>query len=177
MIELFPSEILAGVTFGWTITDAGHPAPDHVLIAYLRGPEAIDLAAVGNGATHVFGAAAGVTAGWTPGPYFWAVRAVSADGTVQIANGRLQVLADIAAQAAGYDPKTHAERVLAAIEAVIEGRATVDQQFYMINNRSISRTPIADLLKLRAQYRAEVARERAAAAGRSIHRLCRVRFT
>lgn len=58
--------------------------------------------------------------------------------------------------------ESHAQRVLAAIEAVLERRATVDQQSYGIEGRSLARMPIGDLLRFRDRYRAEVAAERAA---------------
>lgn len=52
----------------------------------------------------------------------------------------------------GIDNSTHYERVLEAIEAVIEKRATLDQQKYEINGRALERMPIDDLLKLRDYY-------------------------
>jgi hypothetical protein len=45
----------------------------------------------------------------------------------------------LAAQVDGYDGRDHVRRVLDAIEAVIENRATIDQQHYQINNRSLTR--------------------------------------
>ena len=53
---------------------------------------------------------------------------------------------------------THAERVLAIIEAQIEGKLSADLASYSIGGRIVSKIPIADLKKLRAQYRAEVFR-------------------
>ena len=43
----------------------------------------------------------------------------------------------------------------------------MDQERYRINNRELYRTPIADLIKLRDMYRAEVNRERAAKCGKN----------
>ncbi len=54
---------------------------------------------------------------------------------------------------------THARRMLNAIEAALEGRASKDTESYTIEGRSLSRTPIPDLLRLRAIYRREVAAE------------------
>ena len=67
--------------------------------------------------------------------------------------------------AAGHDARSHVQRVLDAIEAVLEKRATLDQEQYRINNRELRRTPIADLLKLRDRYRGELARMKAASKG------------
>jgi len=74
---------------------------------------------------------------------------------------------------------THARRVLTAIEAVIEGRASKDQEEYTIGTRSLKRTPIKDLLVLRDAYKAEVAHEDAQyrlAQGLPNPRKVRVRF-
>ena len=49
----------------------------------------------------------------------------------------------------------HVRRVIDAIEAVIERRATKDQKSYSIDGRSLERTPIDELLLLRDRYRAE----------------------
>ena len=57
------------------------------------------------------------------------------------------------------DPRSHAKITLEAVEAVIEGRATKDQENYSIAGRSLSRTPVADLLSLRDYYRTEFLRE------------------
>ena len=45
---------------------------------------------------------------------------------------------------------------------MIENRATMDQQEYAIGGRSLKRTPMADLLRLRSVYRTEVKNEIAA---------------
>ncbi|WP_123711612.1 hypothetical protein [Sinobacterium caligoides] len=75
------------------------------------------------------------------------------------------------------DDRTHAKRVLAAIEAVIEKRASRDQMAYSIDSRSLSRTPIADLMLLRDRYKTMVAMEDKKAAGVSLIGRLRVRFT
>jgi hypothetical protein len=63
---------------------------------------------------------------------------------------------------------------LDAIEARLENRATIDQERYRINNRELYRMPIAELLKFRDQYRAEVQREEIAARGGNGFRAVRV---
>ena len=42
---------------------------------------------------------------------------------------------------------------------MIQNRATKDQESYSIQGRSLARTPIADLIALRSQYKAELVRE------------------
>lgn len=53
---------------------------------------------------------------------------------------------------------THAERMLAAIEAVLEGRVTDEYKTLKINNREITKHSFDELIRLRNYYRAEVAR-------------------
>lgn len=62
------------------------------------------------------------------------------------------------------DLRGHAARTLAAIEAMLEGRATTDQARYRIGDRELQRIPIPELLSLRDYYRAEAKREADAAA-------------
>lgn len=56
--------------------------------------------------------------------------------------------------------KTHAEKTLEAINAVIEKRATHDQQSYTVNGLSITRMNIEELLKFQKVYEIKVAREK-----------------
>lgn len=142
----------------------------------MRGPGVIDLVATGILETHTFEAAASVTAAWVVGSYWFEVRASDGSDVVRLAFGETKVAQDMASAPAGYDGRSHAQRVLAAIEAVIEGRASVDQESYSINNRSLSRTPIADLLKLRDRYRSEVNAALALKSGGGFGRIHRVRF-
>lgn len=99
------------------------------------------------------------TAAWTAGIYTWTRWVEKAGARQSLGAGELEVLADPANLAAGYDQRGHARKVLDAIEAVIERRATRDQEEYAIDGRSLKRTPIDDLYRLRQRYAAEVAGE------------------
>lgn len=154
----FPKLIQGGISFRATVVSDMYQAPSWSVTAHLRGPASIDITATGTLADHEFTVPAAVTAGYAPGQYAVSVRATDGTDVFEIEAGTLDIVADIAAQAAGHDPRGHAERVLSAIEAVIEGRATKDQNSYKINNRELVRTTIAELLELRKTYRHEVAR-------------------
>jgi len=58
------------------------------------------------------------------------------------------------------DIRSHAKKTLDAIEATLENRATQDQRRMQVAGRLIERMHIDELLKLRAVYKAEYARER-----------------
>lgn len=131
----------------------------------LRGPASIDMAATAEGSAHVFTADAATTASWAPGSYWFSLRTTKGADVLEAGKGSIEVLPDLAAQAAGYDGRTQNEIALENINAVLAKRATRDQQRYTINNHELWRTPIADLIKLQAFYRAAVRREKAAKNG------------
>lgn len=165
----FPQTITAGLTFDRLVTLTAYPASDGwALRAILRGPGVIDMAAAPDGAQHRFHVDAADTAAWNPGLYAFSMRAERNGEVFETDAGTVDILPDLSGQQAGYDGRSHARKTLEAIEAVIERRATLDQERYRINNRELYRTPISDLIKLRDLYRAEVRREEAAQCGKSL---------
>jgi hypothetical protein len=158
-----PSKIVAGLTLEIPVTLTAYPAPDWALVLVMRGQSAIDLTSAVNGSSHEISATAAVTGTWAAGSYWFSLRATDGVDVVEIEDGTVEIKPDLAAQSADYDGRGHVEKVLAAIEAVIEGRASKDQERYRINNRELQRTPISDLITLRDTYRAEARKLRATA--------------
>lgn len=173
-----PCEATAGLSFQASLSAANHPAPVWEVTLHLRGPSQINLTGAPDGIGHKFTADAAATAAWTPGTYWWALRATDGTDTVEIERGDMVVLPDLVGAAPGYDGRTENEKALAAIDAVLSKRATLDQERYRINNRELYRTPIADLIKLRSFYAAAVAREKRRCNGsRNWGRPIHVRFS
>ncbi len=111
----------------------------------------------------IFAVAAATTAAYIAGDYQWQLVATKTTTRYTIAVGRLTVLDNLANRTTLYDNRSHVKKVLDAIEAVLEGRATRQDQAYTIAGRSLSLTPIPDLIKLRAVYKREYEGEIAAA--------------
>lgn len=166
----FPKTITAGLTLKADLATPDYPAPAWAAIAYLRGPASIDIQASALGTLHAFAVPGAETSDYAPGLYSFSVRVTDGSDVFEVASGRVEVVADTVALEAGHDPRGHAERTLAAIEAVIEGRASKDQQSYTINGRTLVRTSISELLQLRETYRREVARLKGGSAGRRLMR-------
>jgi hypothetical protein len=165
--NIFPASFTAGLTFERCVSLDCYPASaGWALSAALRGPAVINITATVEDDKHKLTADAATTAAWAPGRYSYIVRATKDGKVYAVETGVLEILPDLNAQTAGYDGRTHAERTLEAIEAVIEQRATMDQERYRINNRELYRTPIADLMKLRDLYRSEVQREQKGRTGK-----------
>jgi hypothetical protein len=100
------------------------------------------------------------TAALAPGLYRYDERVSNAGGEVyRVGEGVLEVMLDLSSAAAGAT-QSHAERMLALIEAQIEGRLPDDLQSYQIAGRAIVKIPIADLLQMRGKYAAMVQRKK-----------------
>lgn len=131
----------------------------------LAGPAPIEipcveiLATPGSFAVNLTSA---TTATWAAGRYFWHLLSELAGDRRTIDSGTVDVLPDITASTSPLDVRTHAQRMVDAIEATLEGRVTSDTVSLSIKGRSISRIPIPELLVLRDRYKAEAAREAAA---------------
>ncbi len=173
----FPATITAGLTFKAAFDLSCYPAPAWTLTAIIRGKQDINLTATADGTTHVFEVPAATTADWLPGAYVVSVRASDGTDVHEVQASSLEIKPDLAAVTGDYDARSQNEIALEAINAVLAKRATLDQDRYVINNRELWRTPIADLLKLRSFYQNAVAREKAKQSGRSTFgRRINVRF-
>ncbi len=159
--------ITVGDTLDFTTSVPEYPASEGWTLKYRLVPRAagaaILLTATADGDDYLVQATAATTAGWVTGFYTWSAYVEKAGEVYTVDRGQLEIRAGSSTMSAGYDGRTHARKVLDAIEAVLENRATLDQESYAINGRSLKRTPIEQLLKLRQVYRAEVAGEEAAA--------------
>lgn len=177
MKEIIPNKFSAGLTFNRVATLTAYPAPDWVLSALLRGPSEIDFSAEPSGSGHRFVVSAAETAAWAPGRYWYSIRATRDGEVAEVDNGEIVIEPDFSTTAAGYDGRDHVRRVVDAIEAVLERRATLDQERFTINNRELWRTPIADLLVLRDRYRSELRRMNAVKRGGLFNQKVRVGFS
>ena len=162
--EIEPSQIVAGDRVSWKRTDFGTDyAPTAYALTYSArlessGGTEISITASESGLDYIVEVGASTSAAYTVGVYHWqAYITRSADSErITVDTGTWEVIAN--RDAATTDPRSHVKKVIDAIEAVIEGRASQDQMGYAIAGRSLSRTPVADLLTLRDRYRAEYVR-------------------
>jgi hypothetical protein len=106
-------------------------------------------------------AAAATTALWVAGEWSWSAVMTSGAERYEVDRGTVTLLAN-PATATAFDGRSHARKALDAIEAVLENRATLDQEEYSIGGRSLKRTPATDLIRLRSVYLNEVRSEDAA---------------
>lgn len=162
-----PTNFIAGDRVAWKRTDlTDYPTADYSLkyAARLEGTGAteIEITATESGNDYIVEVGQVTTAAYTAGVYHWQAYIIRTSDSerITIDSGTFEVKAN--KDVATTDPRTHVKIVLDAIEAIIEGRATKDQESYSIQGRSLARTPIPDLLVLRSRYKAEYVREQRA---------------
>lgn len=153
-----PKELRAGDTWAWRREDlSDFPAPTWTLTYQLKR-EALggnaSIVASASGVNHAVSVAKAVTAAYASGSWQWQAYADDGTSRYMVDSGTINVLPDFAV-AGNLDNRSHVKKTLDAIEAVIEGRASSDQQQYSIEGRSLTRIPIEELLVFRDKYKRE----------------------
>jgi len=160
-----PLSLIAGDRIAWKRTDLNS---DYAVASYAlsysarlegAGSTEIEITASESGDDYIVEIPQATSAAYTVGVYHWQayITRSSDSERITVDSGTWEVKAN--RDVATTDPRTHVKKVLEAIEATIEGRASKDQESYSIQGRSLSRTPIPDLVVLRDKYRAEFVRE------------------
>lgn len=178
-----PSEIRAGDSVSWTVSLADYSAADGWSLKYAlagRGGIIAEKTASASGSDFVCAFTKAETEALAAGDYFLAERVEKDADAVTVFHGRVEILRNLLSATAPVDARKHCEKVLDAIEALLEKRASTDQENITINGESLGRTSIPDLLTLRAQYKREVAQLKRAerlAAGQGNKNKILVRFS
>jgi hypothetical protein len=167
------SELIAGDTLQFTTSVPDYPASAGWTLTYRLVPRtsgsAISFDATADGDDYDIEVGASTTDDWTAGEYSWSAYVSKAGERHTVDQGTVKIQPNPGVVAA-YDARSFARKALDAIEAVLEGRASKDQEEYSIGGRSLKRTKLEDLHKMRARFKAEVDAEDRAAAGRA-HKL------
>lgn len=161
-----PAALRAGDTAKWRRELPDYPASAgwQLKVALVGQAGAYNATAAADGDAHAFTIAATTTASWAPGRYVLTEFVVQGAERYTLGTSELQVLPDLAVATTGSDTRTHARKVLDAIEAWLETKAPTAASVE-VAGRKLANYPLADLLSLRDRYRAEVRRETAGAGG------------
>jgi hypothetical protein len=151
--------ITVGDTLDFSTTVADYPPGDgwtlkFRLVPRAAGPTPILLTSAADGDAHRVQVGPTTAATWTAGDYSWTSWVEKTGARYTVSEGQVTLLPDPAV-VTSRDNRSQVRKTLDAINAVIEGRATKDQQEYSIGDRTLKRMPIADLLKFRDRYRGE----------------------
>lgn len=157
-----PEEFRAGQTFDVVLSFVAYPADVWDSVLKFR-PQADSLPADTAGVpaddplSHEFLVDELVTLLWPATTYTYIVEVTDGTDVINAEEGIIEILA--APDDITGDQRTHAQIVLANIEAVMQDKATKDQMKYMLHDRSLDRYTWDQLLEVRTKYRNEVARE------------------
>ena len=153
-----PKEIIAGFTYEWQETFSQYPASTYGLTATFilntYGNTRYTVTAVANGDGFSFTIPATVSADFTAGNYKLYLFVTL--GAAKYLVGNQDVVIKANPLTATGDTRSHIQKVLDAIEAVLENRATQEYQSMSINGYSITQMSPEELLKLRSYYKNEL---------------------
>ncbi len=151
-----PLSARAGDTWKWTRTLADYPAPTWVLkYRFKNATGYFEITAAASGTDHAVTVTAATTAAYVPGTYTWMAWVEPGAEKYTVDTGTLVVDPDYRASTAAYDGRSHARKMLDAIEAWLEARDVAVAE-YEIAGRRMKYIPIPELIALRSRYKLEV---------------------
>jgi hypothetical protein len=161
-----PKEFATGETLTWRMTLPDFPPADGwTLTYYLRavGGGFTQAAAV-DGNTFLVTVPSTATTGLTPGPAALQGWVSKGSEKYQIVEMAVTIRQGLPSEdvAANYDPRSTAQKLLDAIDAILLDPKMLKVKMYTIAGRTMEWTSKTDLLALRKQYAQIVARERRA---------------
>jgi hypothetical protein len=160
-----PTEIRAGANILWErqdLTDDYAASDDWTLKYFLFHPTnaKITITASANGDYFSVSKDSTVTKDYSAGTYNWVAIVSKGDDKHEIDEGSIKIQPDLET-ASTYDTRSHAKKMLDAIEVILEGDAT-DGDIHLISTDQSGRGWQKDsniLYKLRRKYRSEYSRE------------------
>lgn len=164
--------LIAGDSLNLLDSPSDYLATDGWILKYRFTPRgtgaAIVLVAVAEGASFRTRATSAVTADFVAGDYTFAKWVEKGTERATLETGNFSISPDPAQIAAGTDTRSHVEKTLAAIEAMLEGKASKDVQEYTIGDRQLKYFTIGELMVWRDKYRAQLASETATKSGKKV---------
>lgn len=176
-----PEVFTAGETVAWSRLFPGYDSATYTLKYALQayGKSLINItASAGEDSGFQVSLDAATTAAYAPGCYVWTAFMESNGGTVRtiVARGTVSIQQS---PLAAFGP-THSSRMLALIEAALEGRIPNGLESTDIDGQRIDRIPVEALVRIRDKYAAKVKLEQTAAAaslGKRPRNSIGIRFT
>lgn len=150
-----PDSFIVGDTVKWKIYLPDYLPADGWVLSYalvMSGNQQAITAADNGDGTHLVTITAASSAGYKTGIYHWQAYVTKSGERYRVRDGSIETKPDFASLTNGYDARGHIEKVLEALKATIEGKASKDQSAYTIGNRSISRLSPEELIKWKKHY-------------------------
>ncbi|MCK9432740.1 MAG: hypothetical protein M0R00_07265 [Candidatus Omnitrophica bacterium] len=148
-----PQTVSIGESLWCVITLADYPASTHTAMLYLDGTFSGTVTATAQGEDHLFLVNPAAQTLWSAGPAAWRIIVTAKTGGVATLadSGIITIL--------GVDHDlAYARTVMAAIDAMIQGRASKEQSNLNLDGMSIGLISATSLMELHRQWQNEVAR-------------------
>ena len=161
-----PASFRAGDTLSWTESLSDYPATIYTLkfSFYQYGQAVKTVTATADGTDYSVDIAAVDSLVYSAGEWIWTAHAQKGTGgTLErypVGDGRITVKPAIFNAGSTADLRSHAQKMLDAIEAVQLGRATHAELSLTINGKAIQYLKPDELIRWRAFFRNEVAEEK-----------------
>lgn len=159
-----PNELQLGDFWAWKRTDLStdYPTASYALsyeFNLVDGSTAANFTLTATESNDEYIIEVSNTTSYTSGQYNWVsyITRSSDSARIKLSEGFTEIQENYATTTSSV--RSHAKKVLDAIEAVIENRATMDQSSMSIAGRSLSRLTIDELLQFRDRYKAEYLKE------------------
>lgn len=178
-----PAQFIAGDTVKWTRSLSDYPATTWTLTYEFRGTVRKSVVCTASGSDFLATITAALSAAYPPGEYRVFARVSSGSESYTVWEGSITVKPDPSAGTSAQDRRTHARKMLDAIEAMMEGNASREEQGYEISmaggtTRRLDLCPKADLIAFHSHYaqlvKKEQDAERIAQGGKSRNRILTV---
>lgn len=161
-----PAFIQAGDTTTWQKALPDYPASAGWVLSYrlINSAGAIDITAAASGDDHLITIPAATTAAYPAGTYTWVATVTLAAERYTLGRGTVTVQPDLAAQPAGFDARSTAQKALDDLRAALLRWLSTSGhvQEYEIAGRRMRFTTAADIQARIGLAEREVARENAA---------------
>lgn len=163
--KLEPETVVAGDTVEFTISEPDYLPGDGWALSYhiLNASEdlgQIDATDNGDG-SHLVTITAATTAAWEAGHYSYRGFVTKAGVRKTVREGSFDVEPNFATVDTA-EGRTFSKRMLDAIRALLEGKATKDQKSYQYRDRALSRYDWDELERLEARFASRVRQEESA---------------
>lgn len=164
---IFPEKFVSGQTIESALYLDKYPAGEWqltVIALSVSGNEALNVEAAADDTAHYLLID---TSGLAAGKYAYQAKVDNGAETYFVERGRFEVEANLFSQIGStgdvlsLDTRSHAEKMLASIEALLEGRATSEHKIIKHNNRELQKHSFSELIEIRDYYRGEMSRANA----------------
>lgn len=170
-----PSEFVIGDTVIIDIAPGAYPSPEYELeLVFISATSKVVAVSTVSGDNHRFTVD---TSSFSSGRHDYQLKVTGTGYRRTLQSGFTMALVDLAGDSIDtYDGRSHVKKVLDALEAAIEGRASKTQLRHEFDGVSIEHLTLEQQIDMRDKYKMKYHRELATAAGRSSWQTITPRF-